>query len=119
LTPHPKTEGVYGADATVGAYLDQQGGAPFFEMGDRYGVVYQRMIERLASLDANELQRRSSRRTDVEQTEPGLAASPWIDIDKTVSEFCKANGRPMPDDVEGTVAVHIEALETWVASLGH
>jgi hypothetical protein len=103
----------------VGAYLDQQGAAPFFEMGDRYGVVYQSMIDRLASLDAEELQRRSSRRIDVEQTEPGLAASPWVDIDKTVSEYCKANRRPVPDDIEGMVAVHIEALETWIASLGN
>jgi len=103
----------------VGTYLDQQEAAPFFEIGDRYGVVYQRMIDRLASLDADELQRRSSRRNDVEQTEPGLAASPWIDVDKTVSEFCKANRRPVPDDIEGVVAVHIEALETWIASLGN
>jgi uncharacterized protein len=119
LIPHPKTAGVYGAGATVGAYLDQQGAAPFFEVGDRYGVVYQRMVDRLASLDANELQRRSSRRKDVEHTEPRLAASPWIDIDKTVSEFCKAHGRPVPNDIEGVIAVHIEALETWIASLGN
>jgi uncharacterized protein len=119
LTPHPKTEGVYGAGATVGAYLEQQGAASFFEMGDRYGAVYQRMIDRLASLDADELQRRPSRRNDVDQTEPGFAASPWIDIDKTVSEFCDANRRPVPDDIEGTVAIHIEALETWVASVGN
>jgi hypothetical protein len=88
-------------------------------MGDRYGAVYQRMVERLESLDADELQRRASRRDDVDQTESGLAASPWIDIDKTVSEFCQANRRPMPDDVEGAVAIHIEAIETWVASLGN
>jgi hypothetical protein len=25
----------------------------------------------------------------------------------------------MPDDVEGAVAIHIEAIETWVASLGN
>ena len=108
-----------GTGATVGAYLEQQGAASFFEMGDRYGAVYQRMIDRLASLDADELQRRPSRRNDVDHTEPGFAASPWIDIDKTVSEFCDANRRPMPDDIEGTVAIHIEALETWVASVGN
>src|SRR4030095_17242921 len=50
MTPHPKTEGIYGAGATVGDYLDQQGAAPFFEMGDRYGAVYQRMVDQLKSL---------------------------------------------------------------------
>jgi uncharacterized protein len=119
LTPHPKTKGIYGAGATVGAYLNQQGATSFFEMGERYGAVYQHMVDRLARLNADELQRRPSRRNDVDQTEPGVAASPWIDIDKTVSEFCDANRRPVPDDIEGTVAIHIEALETWVAAVGH
>jgi uncharacterized protein len=117
LTPHPKTEGVYGASATVGDYLDTQDVAPFFEISDRYGAVYQRMVDRLERLDADELQRRSSRRNDVDETESGLAASPWIDIDKTVAEFCKANRRPMPDDIEGTVAIHIEAIDSWTSSL--
>jgi Fe-S-cluster containining protein len=116
LTPHPKTAGVYGTSATVGDYLDQQGIAPFFEMGDRYGAVYERMVSRLEGLESEEIDRRPSRRSDVDETEPGLAASPWIDVDKTVTEFCKANRRPIPDDIDGAVAIHIEALDSWIAS---
>jgi Fe-S-cluster containining protein len=37
LTPHPKTEGVYGISRTVQDYLDHQQLAPFFEMSERYG----------------------------------------------------------------------------------
>jgi Fe-S-cluster containining protein len=118
LTPHPETAGVYGTGGTVGDYLDKQGAAPFFEKGDRYGVVYQRMVDRLESLDPDELERRPSRRNDADETESGMAASPWIDIDKTIAEFCKANQRPMPADIEETVAMHIEALDSWIASLG-
>ena len=117
LTPHPKTKGSYGTSATVADYLDEQGVAPFIEMGDRYGVVYQRMVEVLGSLDPEELDRRSSRRDDVDEKAPGLAASSWIDIDKTIADFCKLHRRPVPDDLEGTVAVHIEAIESWLASL--
>lgn len=84
LIPHSETEGIYGTSGTVADYLSQQGVAPFFEMGDRYGAVYQRMVDRLESLDSDELKRRASRRNDVDDTKPGLAASPWIDIDKTV-----------------------------------
>jgi hypothetical protein len=101
----------------VADYLDEQGVAPFIEMGDRYGVVYQRMVEVLGSLDPEELDRRSSRRDDVDEKAPGLAASSWIDIDKTIADFCKLHRRPVPDDLEGTVAVHIEAIESWLASL--
>jgi Fe-S-cluster containining protein len=117
LIPHPKTEGIYGISATVADYLEQQGVGPFFDMGDRYGAVYQRMVDRLESLDPDELDRRPSRRNDVDETAPGLAASPWIDIDKTVAEFCKAHGRPVPDDIDGVVAIQIEAIESWIASL--
>jgi Fe-S-cluster containining protein len=117
LTPHPETEGIYGTSATLADYLDKQGVAPFFEMGDRYGAIYQRMLDVLESLDPDELERRSDRRKDVEETASGTAASPWIDIDKTVAGFCKANRRPIPDDIDGVVAVHIEAINAWVASL--
>ena len=117
LTPHPKTKGSYGTSATVADYLDEQGVAPFIEMGDRYGVVYQRMVEVLGSLDPEELDRRSSRRDDVDEKAPGLAASSWIDIDKTIADFCKLHRRPVPDDLEGVIAVHIEAIESWLASL--
>ena len=118
LTPHPKTEGVYGSSGCVGDYLDKQGVAPFFEMGDRYGLVYQRMVDRLESIDPDELELRQSSRNDVDETEAGIAASPWIDIDKTITEFCKANRRPVPDDIEGAVAIHIEAIISWIASHG-
>jgi Fe-S-cluster containining protein len=62
LTPHPNTEGIYGNSATVADYLDQQGVAPFFAMGDRYGAVYRRMVDVLENLDADELERRPNRR---------------------------------------------------------
>jgi uncharacterized protein len=117
LTPHPKTEGIYGTGATVADYLDRQGVAPFFEMGDRYGSVYWRMVDVLGSLDPDELERRPDRRKDVEETASGAAASPWIDIDRTVAGYCKTNRRAVPDDIESTVAIHIEAIESWVASL--
>jgi Fe-S-cluster containining protein len=117
LTPHPKTEGTYGTGATVADYLDKQGVAPFFDMGDRYGAVYQRMVDVLESLDPDELDRRPERRKGVEETASGMAASPWIDIDKTVADYCEANLRTIPDDIESTVAMHIEAIELWVGSL--
>jgi hypothetical protein len=77
------------------------------------------MVDVLESLDADELDRRPNRRKDVEETSAGVAASPWIDIDKTVADFCKANGRPVPKDIENAVAIHIEAIESWVASLSN
>jgi Fe-S-cluster containining protein len=117
--PHPETAGIYGMDGTVADFLDQQGIAPYFAMKDRYNAVYHRMVDALERLDPEELDRHLSRREAIDETEPGLAASPWIDIDLTVAEFCKANARPVPADIEGLVVVHIEAIEAWIASLSN
>jgi Fe-S-cluster containining protein len=117
LAPHPNTKGVYGLRGSVADYLDRQGVAPFFDMGDRYGAAYRRMVERLESLDPNELQRRPDRRNDVDETEPGQAASSWIDIDRTIAEFCNANRRPIPVDIDEAVTIHLEAIDSWITSL--
>jgi hypothetical protein len=55
LTPQPKTEGVYSKSGTVLDYLDQQQLAPFFEMSERYGKLYQRMVDLLEKLHPDEL----------------------------------------------------------------
>jgi hypothetical protein len=87
-------------------------------MGDRYGALYQRMVDVLERLDPEELDRRSARRTDVDETDTGLAVSSWFDVDKTVAAYCAAQGRPVPQGIEETVATHIEAIEQWLSELG-
>jgi hypothetical protein len=47
LTPHPETAGVYGKSGTVQDYFDDQHLAPFFEMSERYGELYQTMVDTL------------------------------------------------------------------------
>jgi Fe-S-cluster containining protein len=115
---HPDTEGLYGKDGTVGDFVSQQGVAPYLEVARKYKRLHDRMIERLEILDAEEVEKRAEREGEVNGTDAGVAASPWIDIDRTVAEFCRSRGRAVPDDVETTVATHIEAIEEWLASLG-
>ena len=117
ISDHPNTKGVYGLRGSVADYLEQQGVAPFFDMGDRYGAAYRRMVERLECLGPDELQRRPGRRNDVDETEPGQAASSWIDIDRTIAEFCNANRRPIPVDIDEAVTIHLEAINSWITSL--
>lgn len=66
LMPHPQTAGVYGTSGVVQDYLDQQGLAPFFAMSDRYGAVYQRMVDLLATLDPGECDKRTERRAEID-----------------------------------------------------
>jgi hypothetical protein len=46
----------------VREYLDDQGVQPFFEIGDRYGALYAKMLALLERLDSKELDRRQERR---------------------------------------------------------
>ncbi len=117
LTPHPKSAGQYGASGSVNDYLENQGVAPFFEMGERYGALYQRMVDKLEQMDPDELALRPSRRDDVIETATGVSVSSWIDIDKTNQAFCEAHQRSLPRDVDESVETHIEAIDEWIASL--
>jgi Fe-S-cluster containining protein len=117
LTPHPKTEGVYGKSGTVQDYLDHQQLAPFFEMSERYGKLYQRMIDMLEKLDSDELDRRPERRAAIDELPAGTLASVWVDIDATIA----ASGPPRNEDLVGideSVDYHIKAIEVWIDSFG-
>jgi len=114
LTPHPKTEGGYGTSGTVQDYLDHQQLAPFFEMSERYGKLYQRMVDILEKLDPEELDRRSDRRAAVDELSAGTLASMWVDVDATNNE---GNGPGDRSSIQETVARHIDAIETWLDDL--
>ncbi len=116
LTPHPKTEGVYGISGTVQDYLDHQQLAPFFEMSERYGRLYQRMVEALEKLDPNELDRRPDRRAEIDEMPPGTLASVWVDIDAAIDGSCSHMYSPN-SSIEGDVGRHISVIEAWLDSL--
>jgi hypothetical protein len=46
-----------------------------------------------------------------------LSTISWIDVAKTVAAYCKAQGRPIPEEIEETVVVHIETIEQWISEL--
>ena len=111
LTPHPRTEGVYGKSGTVQDYLDQQELSPFFEMSERYGRLYQRMVDSLEKLDPAELGRRPERRAAIDELPAGTLASMWMDIDSTIFEGNGSCHRQV--GVEEAIDLHIGAIEDW------
>jgi uncharacterized protein len=116
LTPHPKTEGVYGTLGTVQDYLDQQQLGPFFETSERYGKLYQKMVEILEKLDPEELDRRSDRRAGVDELPPGTFASMWVDIDASIAD---ANGVSGDGQITINEAIdsHVNRIKAWLISL--
>ena len=115
MTPHPQTAGVYGKAGTVQGYLDNQGLAPFFDMSERYGKLYQRMVDVLEKLDPDELDRRRERRAAVDELPAGTIASMWVDIDATIAESSPNTGDRM--GIDEVVDRHIKAVEAWLTAL--
>src|ERR1700674_6088971 len=116
LTPHPKTEGVYGISGTVQDYLDQQQLAPFFEMSERYGKLYQKMVDMLEKLDPEELDRRSDRRAAIDELPPGTFASMWIDIDASIADANGVSGDGQ-STIDEAIDSHVNRIEAWLISL--
>ena len=108
--------GVYGKSGTVQDYLDHQQLAPFFEVSERYGALYQRMVDMLEKLDPEELDRRPERRAAIDELPAGTLASMWIDIDATTGSSDPGNS-PIPR-IEEAITHHIKAMEVWLDSLG-
>ncbi len=118
LEPHPQTAGVYGTAGTVQDFLDSQGLAPYFAMGDRYGVLYDRMVEIMERLDPGEdADRRTERRADMDELEAGALGTPWFDVDATVGAYCAARGLTAPTEVDALVDLHLAALGAWLDAL--
>lgn len=114
LTPHPMTEGTYGRSGMVQNYLDHQQLAPFFEMSERYGKLYQSMVDILEKLDPAELDRRAERRAAVDELSAGTLASMWVDVEATING---GNGPSDGPSIEEAISRHIGEIETWLDDL--
>jgi hypothetical protein len=110
VQPHPESEGVYGEDGTVAEFIESQGALPYLDAASRYYRVLARMVELL------------SRQPDAPPTldealaevESPAGADPSMDVDGLVADYCRRHARPVPDDVEAKVALHLDALSDWL-----
>lgn len=106
--PHPDTEGVYGSDGTVGAYLESQGVAPFIAAADRYYAVFARLLA-----DA------SSRENRQPSGDDGIPADArvFVDADLAVRIGPPGDEGPRPLDAEALMERHLTLLARWAAEL--
>jgi len=105
---------VYGDRGTVADYLAAQGLAPYFAMGDRYGVVYERMVDLLDRMAPAESERRAERRAEVDEMDAGSVATSFFDVDATVAEYCRARQLAVPTEIDELIERHLEALNAWL-----
>lgn len=118
LAPHPQTAGVYGIQGTVDDYLTSQELAPYFAMADRYGELYDRMVALMERFDpAEDADRRTERRAEIDELDAGTLATAWFDLDATVSAYCRERSLPVPTDLDALVDLHLNAIGAWLDAL--
>jgi hypothetical protein len=87
-------------------------------MGDRYGELYDRMVSIVERLDPTDNpERRAERRAEIDELDPGIMASAWLDIDATVGTYCLERDLALPVDVDALVDLHLKALGAWLDAL--
>jgi uncharacterized protein len=103
LEPHPETEGLYGKDGTVDAYVESQGVAPYIAAADRYYSV----LTRLLATDGTAPPSQSSGDSAPEE----INARVFVDADLAVQIDAAQNGDPMPRDVDALVERHLSVIK--------
>lgn len=111
LEPHPQTEGRYGTQGTVGDYLEAQGAEPFMQAADRYLNLFSELTDTLAE----RVERLAAPERDAVKGQfvsPAVDAQPaldWLDIDRTVDEYCRVHGLAKPEQAQQLMEMHVEA----------
>jgi Fe-S-cluster containining protein len=117
---HPDCLGLFGTDGTVETYLESQGTRPYFRYDEVYSSIYKKIIGKLSELKPAAVppgHGADPAEMDSSAAAPGGPLSPWLDIDASVSSYCRQKGIMKPERLDKIIPLHIQALEEWIAHL--
>lgn len=117
IEPHPASEGAYGADGTIAGYAAQQSVPEMRAAIAPYKRLYERMEEILGALDGASQDEVAALTDALLHMADGEAASPLIDADGMLADYCARHGLPMPWSVEETVALHVKAIDEMLDAI--
>ena len=118
LTLEDGCQGELHARSTIAHYLEEQGALPFMEAADRYLDLLWHLVEHLREQDLAPPEATAVRNAVRVETEAGSderRQPAWIDLDRTVREYCQRIGIRIPDDIDGRMKLHIKAVRQWAA----
>jgi Fe-S-cluster containining protein len=113
LTPHPQTEGEYGTSGLVASFLAQQDAEPFIKAADRYVDL----VRKIAQAIEESLCSDKDLQNEINQSVEGSGGAgdqrvlDWLDMDQVLERHCVGRGMAVPDDVDGRMVLHIEAIQ--------
>jgi hypothetical protein len=118
IEPHPGCKGVYSEGGKISDYLDSQGAGNFIEAADKYLDLLWNLYLVLDK-EASEPEKQSAivgvfkRFSGGERdADMGLA-----DVDAIVEAFCEKMGLSLPEDIDKTMSIHIQAVEAWANNI--
>ncbi len=119
LEPHPRSEGVYGEDGTVGDYLASQGAEPYLRAAGRYRSLLARAISRRPGADSTgpdapgEAGATAVPGDRDEVPGPDMSGGErraWLDVDAVLAADREEADRPLPSDPEEKIRLHLLSL---------
>lgn len=116
LEPANDSRGVFGVTGSVEGFLSSQDIEHHLQVNRRYRAAFNRMSDRLSELDDAEFWRWPRRQQEIQAHQNGELASQWIDIDRSVLEYCSSRKQAVPDDIDSIIDLHIAAIDDWVDS---
>lgn len=114
IEPDPQCQGIYGEESKVGDYLESQEARSFMEAADRYLRLFWILYDVLQKSAVEPVTHRAV--VNVFTGDAIDAAERYDimkDVDTAVSEYCKKESIPFPEDLEERISTHIQAIEAW------
>jgi uncharacterized protein len=115
--PEPGCKGTFNQGGTIETYLEVQGAFAFIRAADLYLDLLCFLLETLNDKPFSPDQSGTVLET-VHNITDGKAdenALKWIDMDQTISDFCRQTGTPVPTTLDEKMAIHITAVRKWAA----
>jgi Fe-S-cluster containining protein len=119
LIPLPETKGEYGETGTTRDFLKVHDTDALVEADDKYFALANRIIEVLGGIIRSApASFRMVRETMTLHYELRAQNVPeLIDVDRVVADYCQDRGFEPPTNLDGIIALHIEAIEHRLAAL--
>jgi Fe-S-cluster containining protein len=113
--PEPGCKGTFNQGGTIEKYLEAQGASVFMRAADLYLELLCFLLETIKDKTLSPTQAETVLKTVSGITEGRADENDlmWIDMDRTITDFCRQSGTPIPITIDERMAIHITAVRKW------